>query len=452
MGNGSILGRARSALGLGRLKIMEAVDPDPLSISPATAAFFEGVVIWRQGRTAEAIERLEQVLDGAFGPVDDALRRKVLSRLLVFAPTESWAKAEALALEAVRVFPQEAFGWLHLGEALIQQDRHEEAETRLLKAIEIDPAADDARLLLVMARRRMNPSAVTAKRPKPRPWPDRQHLFDDPRHLLERYLLRGYPAEPFVRAGTTFMTLGSCFAENLARRLAAEGYPVHSEPIGEEVNSTWANRFLLKWVEEGAVDGPTRVIDEVYGPQRRERLRAGIIASDVLVLTLGVAPCFFDRETGEFAFSNMSSHTGHQYLQRQCVMRTTTVAENVANLVEILAAADRIAGRPHRFVLTVSPVALAATTEFYSAVIADCLSKSTLRLACQDLIQARPELIYWPSFEIVRWLGVHYTRPEAPVFGADDGNTRHVSTWLVELIVRLFLDRHRVVDEGETPD
>ena len=417
-------------------------------MTSATAAYFEGVTLWRQGRTAEAIERLEQVLDGAFGSVDETFRRKVLARLLVFAPVASWAKAEALALEAVRDFPDEAFGWRHLGEALVQQDRHEEAEAPLLKAIEIDPEADEARLILVMARRKLNPSTDKVRRPKLRNWPDRQHLFDDPRHLLERYLLRGYPAEPFVRPDTTFMTLGSCFADNLGRRLAGEGYRVHSEPIGEEVNSTWANRFLLKWVEEGAVDGPTRVIDEIYGPQRRERIRAGIVSSDVLVLTLGVAPCFFDRETGEFAFSNLNSHTGHLYLQRQCVMRTTTVAENVANLGEILAAAERIAGRPHRFVLTVSPVPLVATTEFYSAVIADCLSKSTLRVACQELIQARPELIYWPSFEIVRWLGVYYTRPEAPVFGAEDGNTRHVSNWLIELIVRLFLDRHRVVDEG----
>ena len=62
----------------------------------------------------------------------------------------------------------------------------------------------------------------------------------------------------------------------------------------------------------------------------------------------------------------------------------------------------------------------------------------------QRLVTTGPYAVsrYWPSFEIVRWLGVHYTRPEAPVFGAEDGNTRHVSTWLVDMIVELFIQHH----------
>jgi hypothetical protein len=82
------------------------------------------------------------------------------------------------------------------------------------------------------------------------------------------------------------------------------------------------------------------------------------------------------------------------------------------------------------------------TTEFYSAITADCLSKSTLRLACHEVCAKRPDIIYWPSFEIVRWLGVHYTRPDRPVFGHEDGIARHVSNWVVDMIIDLFIQHH----------
>ncbi len=428
---------------------MTALDPDCLVFASPFEAYRHGIELWREGRREPAVDLLEAVLGGRHGSVDRSMERRVYSRLLVFASSMGWPRKEALARQAVSSLPEDALGWRHLGEAMLRQGRYDEAEPLLLKAIEIDPENEDARLLLVMARRRVNPSEEPAARP--RPWPDRRQHFEDPRRLIERYLLRAYPAQRFIRPDTAFMTLGSCFADNLARHLKSQGHHVIGESIGEEVNSTYANRWLLKWVEEGAVDGPTRVMDEVFGPQRRERLRKGLVWADALVLTLGVAPCFFDRETGEFAFSALNSATGRQYLEQHCVMRTTSVAENVANIHEILRTAERIAGRQHRIVLTVSPVPLAGTTETYSAVTADCLSKSTLRLACEEAIGQRPDLIYWPSFEIVRWLGVHYTRPDAPVFGAEDGSSRHVSDWLVELIMQLFLENHRIEEPGSPP-
>ena len=420
---------------------MTATEIDSRTTGSLQETVRHGIELWRLGQREAATDLLEAVLDGQYGLVDDHTTRKVLSRVLAFAASLSWPRTERLARRAVDRFPDHEFGWRFLGEALLWQGHFAEAETPLLKAIELKPESEDARLLLTMARRRLTTSEPTAR---PRAWPDRQHLFRDPRWLLKKYLLRSYEAQPFVRPDTVFMTLGSCFAENLARHLGAEGHGVHSEPIGEEVNSTYANRYLLNWIEHGPIDGPTQTIDEVLGPPRRERLRKGLAASDVLVLTLGVAPCFFDRDTGAFAFSALRSRTGHQYLAQQCIMRTTTVAENVANIHEMVGAAERIAGHPHQVVLTLSPVSLGGTTEFYSAVVADCLSKSTLRLACQEVIEQRPEIIYWPSFEIVRWLGVHLTRDDAPVFGAEDGNTRHVSNWLVELIVRLFLEQHAI--------
>ncbi len=403
-------------------------------------AYRRGIDLWRAGELQEALDLLEAVLEGRRGPIDENVRQKLLSRLLVFVSRVSWPDTERLARRAIELYPRHAMGHTRLGEALFQLGRPSEAEAALEKAIALDPEDDEARWLLIAARR--GTGLARAKPLRPRPWPDRQQYFDDVSALVERYVLRGYPDRPFITPETVFMAMGSCFADNLAQRLTLAGYEVNYEPIGEEVNSTFANRHLLRWVEEGPVDEPTRVIDEAFGPARRERLARAIRSSRVLVLTLGVAPCFFDRQSGAFVFSGVRSRTAYDHLIEQCVMRTTTVAENVENIREILASVERIAGRKVQVVLTLSPVSIAATTEFYSAVIADCLSKSTLRLACHEVTQERPDLVYWPSFEIVRWLGVHYNRPERPVFGAEDRNTRHVSVWLVDLILDRFIAHH----------
>jgi hypothetical protein len=67
------------------------------------------------------------------------------------------------------------------------------------------------------------------------------------------------------------------------------------------------------------------------------------------------------------------------------------------------------------------------------------LSKSTLRVAIESVMQEGHDgLYYWPSFEIVRWLGGHL---EQSMFG-EDGNTRHVNRATVKLILESFLKHY----------
>ena len=42
---------------------------------------------------------------------------------------------------------------------------------------------------------------------------------------------------------------------------------------------------------------------------------------------------------------------------------------------------------------------------------------------------------YWPSFEMVRWLGVYFE----DVFGLEDQRSRHVSSFVIQNIIGLFL-------------
>jgi hypothetical protein len=391
----------------------------------------------------EAIPLFLEIVHWTRGAVAKKVRREAhLNLLWCLVQTQNWAELDDLSRLAIHRYPEAPWPYRYHGEALFRLGRMKKAVAALEKALEIDPQFTEARVVLEVVTRR----GSGAKRGRPRTWPGRQRAFAKPRELIEQYVLKGQPGAPFIRADTVFMTLGSCFAENLARRLRSAGYSVNSEEIGEEVNSTYANRYLLEWIEHGPRDPVTKRMEKFYGQAVRERLRRYVEDSEVFVLTLGLAPCFFETETGRFVFYPPQTDTGRDLLHANTVMRTTTVSENIRNLGLVLESLRRLARRPPTVVLTVSPVPLSGTLEFHSAVVADCISKSTLRVACHELmgLQDGADVLYWPSFEIVRWLGTHFGPDQPHVYGADDSNTRHVSEWMVRLIIDLFLEHYSV--------
>jgi hypothetical protein len=115
----------------------------------------------------------------------------------------------------------------------------------------------------------------------------------------------------------------------------------------------------------------------------------------------------------------------------------STVEENVSNLNELVRLVRSVNPDAH-IIFALSPIPLKATYEDRSCFTADCVSKSTLRLAIDQVTRAgMRNVAYWPSFEIVRWLGGHLS---TSMFGAD-GNVRHVNREAVKLILNAFM-RH----------
>ncbi len=406
-----------------------------------SSAFLRGFELLNQKRREEGLQLLGAVISGRHGaPTDEILVRSYRRVLKTQADLGRWAEMLTTGAAGLVRFPEDAEIHRRVGEAYYFLGRRVEAKAALEKALALDPEMAEARSALSLLN---SADDAHSAPPHVRPWPTRTANFADPRRLVGKYLLRGRPKDVFIRKKTHFFTLGSCFAGNLARRLEGKGYAVHYEDIGEEVNSTFANRSLLDWIERGVVDEPTAVMDELYGPRVRERFREGLQHCQVFVMTLGVAACFFREDTGAFAFAPLDSRMGGEALFKRHRMRTTSVAENVANIAAVIAAVRRMAEKPPRVVLTVSPVPLAATNEHPSAITADALSKSTLLLACEEAVNAHAGggVLYWPSFEMVRWLGAHYG-PGHPAYAGDDDNTRHVSGWLVDMIIDLFLEEH----------
>jgi hypothetical protein len=261
--------------------------------------------------------------------------------------------------------------------------------------------------------------------------PSREDFLNE----VRRQVLLAVPVQELISVDrASICTFGSCFAANVARILILKGMSASNLLIEESINSTYANRILLELVYGIKGSLAHQAMRSEFGDLLIDQIRSQLRNASHIILTVGVAPSFFDTGTGDFVFSGRYSELLRTGKVR---MRTTTCAENVSNLRIIIDILENLAPETKK-IITLSPVPLAATAEISSILMADCVSKSTLRAAVYEIMQDNHGLTYFPAFELVRWLAA-YTSED--VYGADDKNSRHVSNWVVEVIVESFIER-----------
>jgi tetratricopeptide (TPR) repeat protein len=336
----------------------------------------------------------------------------------------------------------QAVDYFLLSEVLTQGNFFEESISSLEKAIALDPAGYDTktnRETLDIARSRLSETpSKTAKRKIGR-YPDTEAFLGDFQKLVRDHIAVNLNSEPkFLNKNTRFFTMGSCFARNLAKSLNDSGYVSHHMEISEYINTTFANKVFVDWLRDAAIDDAIRDrIVELLPPGWSKDNTLDIIRNaDVFILTLGVAAAFFDRTTGDFVLPRPSA-LNSRVLAEKYQFRTTSVKENVDNVLYLIDFVRSIS--PHmKIVVTVSPVPLLASFEYESAVQADCLSKSTMRLVAHEVVNQSnlANILYWPSFEIFRWAASNASN----YYAADDGAAWHVSEDKVTGTVRAFVD------------
>ena len=329
--------------------------------------------------------------------------------------------------------PDDAQAHYSLGETLSLLGRKSDAIAIFKKALEIEPSFQQAKIALweTQSGRERTKDEIVKR------WPI---LLSDLKNFLqsaEEYVL-GPNAKPqfSLNDDANFFTLGSCFAENLASSLRAHGRAVKNLPFSEEINSTFANRHLIEW-SLSRLDDET--LSESFAKNfptiKASEIKKSLTEADVVIFTVGVAPCFFSRETGKFVIPKGSNA---DLWSDKFEFRTTTVHENKENLQKIIELIREI-NKKTQIVLTLSPVPLKGTLDMVSVMQADAVSKSTLRVAINEIMTNSPANVsYWPSFEMVRWLGVYFEN----VFGLEDQRSRHVSNFVIENIISLFLSHH----------
>lgn len=276
-------------------------------------------------------------------------------------------------------------------------------------------------------------------------FPPKQTDFANLPKLIEDFVVAGWaPKQPIFNSGSSILTMGSCFAQELRNHLREKGLTSDWMFVPPGLNNTFALRNFIEWCVTGDRGSDAYWYEETsdgkaskWEPQNEaDNYRNVLSRTDGIVLTIGLAEVWYDLGTGGVFWRGIPKS---MYDPERHVCKISTVAENVDNLQRILHLIRSL--RPDvPIVISLSPVPLKATTSGSSCITSDSVSKSVLRVALHEFFSSVSDqnVRYWPSYEMVKWLGPHL--PYA-LFG-EDGNTRHVNRGMVKAIVDSFCNHY----------
>lgn len=252
----------------------------------------------------------------------------------------------------------------------------------------------------------------------------------------------GYPM--LIRPAERVGTLGSCFAQHLARHLQRSGlnyfvaeqapegmpdaeakrrnYDVFSARYGNVYTVRQAVQLLDRafgkftpaddvWARGDRFVDPFRPTIEPDGYESPEAVRAAAKAhladvrrvfseSQILVFTLGLTEGWMSKRDGSM-YPVAPGVSGGEYDPQQHVAVNFTAAEVISDLTAFIERV-RDVNPSVKIILTVSPVPLIATHEVdRHVVVATIYSKSVLRVAAEDAQRRYGGVTYFPSYEII---------------------------------------------------
>jgi tetratricopeptide (TPR) repeat protein len=274
--------------------------------------------------------------------------------------------------------------------------------------------------------------------------------FADLKKLVEEHVIsRSIPSEPLFRSDANVLTMGSCFAGHLRKRLLAKRKSTELISVPEGLNNTFALRQFIEWSLTGEVASTAYWYDqhddggiEQWTPPKEHLFyREKFHQFDGFVITIGLSEVWRDKETGGVFWRGVPRAI---YDEGRHAFQISSVEENTENILAIVELVRLHCGSKP-IVFTLSPVPLIATHRTdVTCMVADSVSKSILRVAIDQVMRRRLDgVYYWPSFEIVRWASSHAAYR---AFGDDDGAPRHVNENHVDAIIDAFTEHFFYAD------
>lgn len=271
-------------------------------------------------------------------------------------------------------------------------------------------------------------------------------------------------------------TGGSCFAQEIAQRLKASGFHYYlAERPPEDMSAAEAERRnysmyscrygnlytttallqlfdraygalepqLEHWIrqEDGRIVDPFRPsiepdgyasVDDMLAERERHfaAVRKMFETLDVFVFTFGHTESWRCKSDGA-VLQQAPGVAGGVWDPSLYAFHNMTVADVVR---DFLASVDRIrsVNANARIILTVSPVGIIATYENRHVIEANSAIKAILRAAADEVVRARPNIAYFPSYDLAT------VAPNASRFYRDD--VRRISHFGISQTMRLFFE------------
>jgi hypothetical protein len=290
------------------------------------------------------------------------------------------------------------------------------------------------------------------------------------------------------------VTMGSCFAQHIARHLASVGLnffitetPPEDMSLEEATrrnygvfsaryDNVYTTRQALQLVQRamgkfipaedvwGAPTG-TRVVDPFrpniepdFFPSEKDlrdsraihlqAVKKMFLEADWMIFTLGLTEAWRSTLDGSVypiapgVLGGSFNSSKHEFVN----FSVDEVRRDLFGLIEEVTTVN-----PNiKFLLTVSPVPLAASYENRHVLVSTCFSKSVLRVCCDEAERAFDNVTYFPSFEII-------TAPSSGnSYFKDD--FRQVNSQGVSHVMRVFSDHfvatsnsHTVIGQSSRP-
>lgn len=171
--------------------------------------------------------------------------------------------------------------------------------------------------------------------------------------------------------------------------------------------------------------------------KRHEELRqyfARAFAADLIILTLGMIETWFDQETN-IALAEVPSPR----LMKEYSSRFIYQALNQQKCLDTLRAIHLLLkefGQPNlKVVVTISPVPLERTFSGQDIIVANMMSKSTLRSAVGEFVAETENVDYFPSYEAAM-----LSDPNLVWMG----DRRNITDFMVKKIIAEFIQRYNL--------
>lgn len=215
------------------------------------------------------------------------------------------------------------------------------------------------------------------------------------------------PLKATIDYSTNIFAIGSCFANNIASRLAQAKFNVVSSPTGILFNPASIARTLTAFATNAAVD-PTRIVargeewvsldchSDIAGSTKEEVINLwqsaisdghnALQSASCVIITLGTAWVYEHKATGKIVANC------HKIPQRDFTRRRLSVAE----ICELFRPLMEGILKGKQVIFTVSPV-----RHVSDGLAENSVSKATLRLAVDQLCSEYSNADYFPAYEIV---------------------------------------------------
>jgi hypothetical protein len=244
--------------------------------------------------------------------------------------------------------------------------------------------------------------------------------------------LRGLPPETAKRFGygTYAARFGNIYTVRQFRQLLEEmlGLFTPALPIWERDGRYWD--ALRPGVEPEGLASPDDVAE--MRAQHLGAVAKAVSEADVIVFTLGLTEAWEHRDSGT-VYPTAPGTIAGVFDPDIFAFRNHGVAE----ILEDFTAIEQMLAEINpdlKWLLTVSPVPLAATATADHVLAATTRSKAVLRVACDMWCDSSDRIDYFPSYELVM-------SPAHPT-GAFAPDLRSVRPEVVEAIMALFLAAH----------